>query len=91
MVIKLLTELGKRIDLNTDHFSKELENIKKTQTKIDNKIYEIKSTLEAVNIRLNDTEQCMSDLEDRIMEINQSEQQTERGKTKTRHQHRLPP
>ena len=26
---KMITELGKRIDLNTEHFKKELENIKK--------------------------------------------------------------
>ena len=29
----MLTELGKRSDLNTDDFNKELENIKKTQSK----------------------------------------------------------
>ena len=37
----MLTELRKRIDLNTDHLNKELENIKKTQSKIDNLISEI--------------------------------------------------
>ena len=29
MLTKMLTELGKRIDLNTDHFNKELEMIKR--------------------------------------------------------------
>ena len=29
MVIKMLTELGKRIDLSTNYFNKEQENIKK--------------------------------------------------------------
>ena len=38
---KTLTELGKRIDLNIDHFNKELENIK-TQSKIDNSLSETK-------------------------------------------------
>ena len=37
----MLTKIGKRIDLNTDQFYKELENIKKTQSKIDNSISEI--------------------------------------------------
>ena len=46
LVIKMLTELEKRIDLNTDHFNKELENIKKTLSKIDNSISEIQCTLE---------------------------------------------
>ena len=49
LVIKILTELGKRIDLNKDHFNKELANIKKVQSKIDNSISEIKSTLKAMN------------------------------------------
>ena len=72
LLIKMLT------DVNTDHFNKELENIKKTQSKKDNLISEIKSTLETKNSRLNDTEEHISDLEDRIMEITQSEEQTER-------------
>ena len=50
-----ITELRKRIDLNTDHLNKELETIKNTQAKIDNSISEIKSTLEAINSQLNDT------------------------------------
>lgn len=43
----MLNEPGKRID-NTDHFGKELENMKKTQLKIDNSISEIKGTLETL-------------------------------------------
>ena len=74
----MLSELGKGIGLNTDHFNKELGNMKKTQSKIDNSICEIKSTLEAMNSRLNDTEEFISDLKDKIMEITQTEQQTER-------------
>ena len=53
MLTKMLTELGKRIDLNTDLFNKELPNIKKTLSKT-NSIFEIKSTLEAMNKRLYD-------------------------------------
>ena len=41
----MLTELGKRIDLNTDHFNKELEKIKNTQSKIDKSVSEFKNTL----------------------------------------------
>lgn len=42
MILKILTELGKIIDLNTYHFNKELQNIKKTQAKIVNPISETK-------------------------------------------------
>ena len=52
MVTKILTELGKRIDVHSKHFNKELENIKKTQSEIKNSIAEIKNTLEGMNRRL---------------------------------------
>ena len=43
-------------------------------------IAEIKNTSERINSRLSDTEECISDLGDRIMEITQSEQQKEKLK-----------
>ena len=42
-----------------------------------NSIAEINNTLEGMNSRLSDREECVSDLEDRIMETTQSEQQKE--------------
>ena len=47
--------------LKTDH-TRELKNI----------LTEMKNKLEGINSRLGDTEECISDLEDRIMEITQS-------------------
>ena len=38
----------------------------------------MKNTLEGINSRLGDTGECISDLEDRIMETTQSEQQKEK-------------
>ena len=38
--------------------------------------------LDTMNSRLNDTEECINDLEDKIMELTQSEQQTGRQKKK---------
>ena len=74
----MLTELRNIFKRNADHCNKELETIKMNQSKIDNSVTEIKTNLETMNSRLNDTEEQISDLEDRIMEIIQSEQQTER-------------
>ena len=48
------------------------------QSKLDNSITKIKTNVEAMNSKVNDTEDQTSDLEDRIIEIIQSEQQTER-------------
>ena len=41
----MLTELGKIIVQNMDHFNKEPQNIKKAQSKIGNSISEIKNIL----------------------------------------------
>ena len=40
----MLTELGKRIDVNSECFNKELENIKKTQPEMKNSMTEIEKT-----------------------------------------------
>ena len=45
-----------------------------TQSKIDNSVSEIKNLIDAMNNQVNDTEECIN----RIMEITQSEQQTEK-------------
>ena len=49
-----------------------------TISRRNNSIFEIKSTLEAMNSRLNDTKECINDLEDSIMDITQPQQQTEK-------------
>ena len=74
----MLKELRKIIDRNADHCNKELETIKMNQSKVVNSIDEIKTSLEAMNSRVNNAREQISDLKDRIMEITQTEQQTER-------------
>ena len=56
--------------------------LSRNQSKLDNSITEIKANLEAMNSRLNNREECISDLEDRIMESTQSEQQKDKWKKK---------
>ena len=56
-VIKILKELRKSINRNADRYCKELERIKVNSSKLDNSIAEIKTNLEAVNIRLNNPEE----------------------------------
>ena len=68
----MLKELRKIIYRKADNCSKELETVKRKQSKLDNSIAEIKTNLEAMNSRLNNTVERISDLEDRIMEITQS-------------------
>ena len=49
----------------------------------------MKAELKAMNIRMNDAEEWISDLEDRIMEITQLEQQIE-TKIKKKKQYKRP-
>ena len=56
---------------------KELETIRQNQEKLENSFTETKAELKAVNNRMNNTEEWISDLKDRIMEITQSGQQIE--------------
>ena len=68
-----------RVDRNSnaDYFRKELENIRKSQEKLENSFAETQAELKALMSRMNNAEEQMSDLEDRIMEITQLGQQTE--------------
>ena len=74
----MLTKLRKTIEISSDYFNKKQETIKITQSIIDNSVSEIQIDLEEMNSWENDTEKYIGDLEDRIMKIIQSEQQTER-------------
>ena len=61
--------------LNT--FSKDLEEIKKKQTEMNNTATEIKNTLEGIYSRKTETEEWISKLEDRMVEITAEEQNKE--------------
>ena len=41
MIIKMLTELGRRMDEHSENFNKELENIKKNKSELKNTITEV--------------------------------------------------
>ena len=54
-------------------FNKDLEEIKKSQYIMNNAITEIKSTLEGTNSRITEAEDRISDVEDRMVAINEAE------------------
>ena len=58
--------------------TKDLEEIKKNQSIMNNAITEIKSTLEGINSRITEAEERISEVEDRMVEINEVERK--RGK-----------
>ena len=78
MIIKMLTELGRRMDEHSENFNKELENIKKNKSELKNTITEVKNTLEGINSRLDNTEEWISNLENGVVKITQAEQKKKR-------------
>ena len=64
--------LGKEL-MNIIRSLKELENIEKTQTELRNTITKMiflkKTTLDKINNKVDDTEEQISELEDRVVEI----------------------
>ena len=58
--------------------NKDLEEIKKNQSIMNNAIAEIKSTLEGTNSRITEAEDRVSEVEDKIVEINEAERKKEK-------------
>ena len=54
-------------------FNKDLEEIKKSQSIMNNAITEMKSTLEGTNSRITEAEDRINEVEDRMVEINEAE------------------
>ena len=54
----------------------ELETVRRSQEKLENSFAEVKAELKALNSRMNNVEERISDLEDGIVETTQSGQQT---------------
>ena len=59
-------------------FNKDLEEIKKSQSIMNNAITENKSTLEGTNIRITEAEERISEVEDRMVEINEAVKKKEK-------------
>ena len=74
MIVKMIQNLGNRMEKIQEMFNKDLEELKSKQTVMNNTINEIKNTLEGINSRITDAEEQISDLGDKIVEITTTEQ-----------------
>ena len=72
-----INSLETRIEKTQERFKKDLEEIKKSQYIMNNAINEIKITLEGINSRIMEAED-RSEVEDRILEINETERKKEK-------------
>ena len=62
---------------NANYFRKELKTIRRSQEKLENSFAEMQAKLKALNSRMNNEEEQISDLENRVMKITQLGQQAE--------------
>ena len=78
MVVKMIQNLGNRMDKIQEMFNKDLEELKSKQIMKKNKINQNKNSLEGINSRITEAEERISDLEDKIVEITIIEQDKEK-------------
>ena len=78
MIVKMIQNLGNRMEKIKEMFNKDLEELKSKQTMMNNTINEINNSLEGINSRITEAEERISDLKDKIVEINAAEQNKEK-------------
>ena len=71
MIVKIIHDLRKTMKKTQEMFSKDLEELKNEQTKMNN-------ALEGINSRITEAEEWINDLEDRMVEITAVEQNREK-------------
>ena len=80
MIVKMIQNLGNRMEKIQEMFNKDLEEIKSKQTMMNNTKKEIKNSLEGINYRITEAEERITDLEDKIAEITATEQNKKKKK-----------
>ena len=78
MIVKMIQNLGNRMEKIQETFNKDIEELKSKQTMMNNTINEIKNSLEGINSRITEAEERISDLEDKIVVITTAEQNKEK-------------
>ena len=79
MRVKMIQNLGNRMEKKQETFNKDLEELNIKQTMMNNTINEIKNSLEGINSRKTEAEEWISDLDDKIVEITTAVQNKEKG------------
>ena len=62
MIVKMIHNLGNRLEKIQETFNKDLEELKSKQTMMHNTINEIKNSLEGINSRITEAEEQISEL-----------------------------
>ena len=89
MIVKMIQNLENKLELQIhslktrikkmrERFNKDLDEIKKSQYILNNAINEIKNTLEGNNRRITQAKDRISEVEDRLVEIDKTESKKEK-------------
>ena len=78
MVVNMITNLENKMEEMQESINKDLEELKNKHAETNNTITEIKNTLEGINSRIYETEEWISELEDKMLVI------TSEGKNKVK-------
>ena len=65
MIVKMIQNLGNRIEKIQETFNKDLEELNSKQTMMNNIVNEIKNSLEGINSRITEAEERITDLEEK--------------------------
>ena len=83
MRVRMIQNLGNRIDKMQETFNKDVEELKRNQATMINTINEMKNTLDGISSRITEAEERISDLEDKMVEITTAEQDKEKRMKRT--------
>ena len=82
MIVMMNQDLGKRMEAKIEKmqemFHKDLEELKNEQTEMNNTITEMKTTLEGIKSRITEVEECISNLENRMVDFIAAEDNKEK-------------
>ena len=78
MIVKIIQNIGNRMEKTQEMFNKDIEELKSKQTMMNNTIIGIKISLEGINSRITEAEERISDLEDEIVEVTAAEENKEK-------------
>ena len=74
MIVKMIQNLGNRMEKVQETFNKYLETLKSKYTVMNNTVTEIKNTLEGINNWITEEEERVSEMKDKMVEITSEEQ-----------------
>ena len=75
MIVKMIKTLKNKMEKMQESINKDLEELKKKHT--NSTITEIKNTLEGINSKISEAEECKIEVEDKMLEITAEEEKKE--------------